>query len=114
VVAFVPKTLARIRGRLRSPPADSRPRAQAELALEKVKVIRNDLSDADVVVVAVQPRAEDSRAPQAEAGGPSGNPWTRVTARWIKLKSPAEGASLASVAPRAPAAGPAQLAQMPP
>jgi hypothetical protein len=114
VVAFVPNTVARLRGGLRSPPADSRPRAQAELALEKVKVIRNDLSDADVVVVAVQPKAEDFRAAQAEARQPAGNPWTRVTARWVKLKSPAEGASLASVAPQAPSAGPAQLAQMPP
>jgi hypothetical protein len=114
VVAFVPKSVARIRGGLRSPPADSRPRAQAELALEKVKVIRNDLSDADVVVVAVQPKSQDSRAPQAEAREPARNPWTRVTARWVKLKSPAEGARLASVAPQAPSAGPAQLAQMPP
>jgi hypothetical protein len=93
-VAFVPKTAARIRGGLRPPPANSRPHAQAELALEKVTVIRNDLSDADLVVVAVQPKPEDSRAAQAEARAPAGNPWTRVTARWIKLKRPAELAQM--------------------
>jgi hypothetical protein len=94
--AFLPKTAARAWGRLRSPAADSRPRAQGELALEKVTVLRNDLSDSDLVVVAVQPKAEDPRAAQPEAPEPAGNPWTRVTARWIKLKSPAEGGSEAS------------------
>ena len=126
--AFLPRTAARAWGRFRSPAADSRPRAQGELALEKVTVLRNDLSDSDLVVVAVQPKAEEPRAAQAGApepgnapvtGGigltgparcaertaqrgvpashdrhktePAGNPWTRVTARWIKLKNPAEG-----------------------
>ncbi len=114
VVAFVPKTVAHLRDRLGAPSADAGPRAQAELALEKVRVIRNDLSDADVVVVAVQARPEDSRAAKAEGGGAAGNPWTRVTARWIKLKSPGQDESLESVAPRAPAASPAELAQTPP
>jgi hypothetical protein len=62
------------------------------LALEKVTVLRNDLSDADLVVVAVQPKPEDSRAPEAPACEPAGNPWTRVTARWVKLKKPAPAA----------------------
>ncbi len=113
-VAFFPKTAARIRGRRRAPAADSRPRAQGELVLEKVTVLRNDLSDADLMVVAVQPKPEDSRAAPAEPRKPAGNPWKRVTARWVKLKNPAEGGGLASVAPEAPAGRAADWAQTPP
>jgi hypothetical protein len=103
--AVVPKTAARVRGRLRSPAGDSRPRAQAELALEKVTVLRNDLSDADLVVVAVQPKPEDSRATEAQGPEPVGSPWTRVTARWAKQK---KTASVAVVAQAERAADPAQ------
>jgi len=94
--AVVPKTAARLWGRLRSPAADARPRAQGELALERVTVLRNDLSDADLVVVAVQPKPEDSRAAPADAPAPAGNTWTRVTARWVKLKNAAEDGSQVS------------------
>jgi hypothetical protein len=99
VLAFVPRTAARIRGRLRSLPADALPRAQAELALEKVTVLRNDLSDADLVVVAVQPKTGDSRADPAGPCQPSANPWTRVTARWDKAKSPPPNNTLAQSPP---------------
>jgi hypothetical protein len=109
--AVVPKTAAGIRGRLRSRGADARPRAQAELALEKVTVLRNDLSDADLVVVEVQPKTEDSRAAEAPVREPAANTWTRVTARWIKLKNPAEDGSPASVAPEARARRPADWAR---
>jgi hypothetical protein len=85
--AVFQRTARRVRGRLRAPAAEARPRAQGELALEKVTVLRNDLSDADLVVVAVQPKPEDSRAAPADMRG--GNAWTRVTARWVKLKDPA-------------------------
>jgi hypothetical protein len=86
--AVVPKTAARFRGRLRTRGADARPRAQAELALEKVTVLRNDLNDADVVVVAAQPKREDSRIAAPPAGGPAGNPWKRVASHWAKRKNP--------------------------
>jgi hypothetical protein len=97
VFAVVPKTAARVRGRLRSPSADSRPRAQAELALEKVTVLRNDLSDADLVVVTVQPKTEDSRPAQAPEREPAGSPWMRVASRWAKQKktAPAESGAQA-------------------
>jgi hypothetical protein len=108
-VGFVPNSFARLRGKLRSASGDSRPRAQAELALEKVKVIRNDLSDADLVVVAVQARPEDPCAAKAEGREAAGNPWARVAARWIKLTGPAEEASLAAAAPPTP---PEQRAEM--
>ena len=112
VVTFVPKTAVRVWGRLRrSPAVEARPRAQGELALDKVTVLRNDLSDADLVVVAVQPKPEDSRAAEAPAREPTGNPWKRVTARWIKLKSQPEGGGLASVASEAPAGRAADLEQ---
>lgn len=94
--------------------ADAPPRAQAELALEKVKVVRNDLSDADLVVVAVQARPEDPCAAKAEGREPGGNPWTRVAARWIKLKGPAEEAGPAAEATPAPRAQPAEYAQTQP
>jgi hypothetical protein len=110
-LAFVPGRLARLRGRLHVSSADARPRAQAELALEKVKVMRNDLSDADLVVVAVQARPEDPCAAKAGGNEPGGNPWKRVAARWIKLKGPAEEAGLADVARPAP---PAELARTQP
>ena len=87
-VAFIPKTAVRIRDRLRSPAADPRPHAQAELALEKVTVLRNDLSDSDLVVVAVQRKPEDSRDAPAKTRPPAGNAWTRVAARWVALKNP--------------------------
>ena len=97
VVTFVPKTAVRVWGRLRrSPAVEARPRAQGELALDKVTVLRNDLSDADLVVVAVEQKPEDSRAARAETPEPAGNPWKRAAARWITLKTPAEDASLAS------------------
>jgi hypothetical protein len=110
-VGFVPNSFARLRGKLRSASGDSRPRAQAELALEKVKVIRNDLSDADLVVVAVQARPEDPCAAKAEGREPGGNHWTRVAARWIKLKGPAGEAGPAAVTPPAP---PAELTRTQP
>jgi hypothetical protein len=88
VFAVVPKTAARFRGRLRFRTGESRPRAQAELALEKVTVVRNDLSEADLEVVAVQPKPENPPAAEAPAGGPAGNPWKRVRARWAKQKNP--------------------------
>jgi hypothetical protein len=64
---------------------DSRPRAQTELALEQVTVLRNDLSEADVTVVKVAAKKEKL----SDAGGPAvSKAWSRATARWIKGKSP--------------------------
>jgi hypothetical protein len=112
--AVVPKTAARAWGRLWYPAADSRPRAQGELALEHVTVLRNDLSDADLVVVAVQPKPEDSRSAPADPRAPAGNTWTRVTARWIKLKNPADDGSQATdvIAGRDRTGGPLSAAKM--
>jgi hypothetical protein len=72
----------------RSPAHDPRPRAQAELALEKVTVLRNDLSEDGLVVIKVAQKSESSVASPALNGPAVLNPWTRATARWIKLKDP--------------------------
>ena len=87
VAGFVPKTAARLLGRLRPRTTETQPRAQAELALEKVTVLRNDLSDADVVVVAVQRKPEDSPVAQAAAPEPAGNPWKRHRETHVKCPS---------------------------
>ena len=113
--AVVPKAAARLWGRLRPRGADSGPRAQAELALEHVKVVRNDLSDADVVVVAAQPKPEERRVAATPAAAPSagqgGNPWKRVTARWAEQKNrspfaPAEEVGRAAERKQTPCANP--------
>ena len=59
--------------------------AQEDLSLDKIKVVRNDLSDADLeVVLAKQPVAQASAAPgvraEARAGVGEGT-WGRVTTR---------------------------------
>ena len=72
-----------------------RPRAQAELALEKVTVLRNDLSESDLVVVPSLRRASET-----QAATPPVNAWSRVTARWIKLEEPAPPAAVAGTEAR--------------
>jgi len=105
---FGARPLAGIWRKFRKPAADLRPRAQAELALEKVTVIRNDLSDADLVVVAAPKQPEPAKSKPAV--GP--NPWARATARWINLKAPAEAAAGTTEQPPSPRPG--ELARTPP
>lgn len=80
----------------------SHPQAQTELALEQVTVLRNDLSEADLTVVKVQPKKENVEASGATGGPASINTWTRATARWIKLKNTAPQSEAGS-APERPA-----------
>jgi len=90
-VAFVPKICARCRAKFFPPATDPRTHAQAELALENVKVICNDLSDADLVVVAVQAKPEDPCAAKTAGGGElAESAWPHASARWIKLKQKPE------------------------
>jgi hypothetical protein len=60
---------------------------QAELSLEKVQVVRNDLSDADLEIVpaAVPVVPEQLPSLMAAAGKqePDGNAWTRLTTRFF-------------------------------
>lgn len=58
---------------------------QGELSLENVRVVRNDLADADLEVVHVKPSAEIKRtAPDLESlvrGASEAGPWSRWTTR---------------------------------
>ena len=58
---------------------------QAELSLDAVKVLRNDLSDVDVEVVPLKSR------PSGNAGepglGPAKNTWGLLGERFLKMKA---------------------------
>jgi hypothetical protein len=55
---------------------------QGELSLEKIKVVRNDLSDADLEVIpAKPPTASAMRAVERAAGAEKA--WGRVTTRFL-------------------------------
>ena len=83
---------ARLRGLFRLPRAlpvpaiarrqQSKKLFQAELSLEAVKVVRNDLSDTDVEIVtckrAVDPKTNPATADAANESG-SSRPWSKVT-----------------------------------
>ena len=61
-------------------PRFTKPPVQGELSLDRIKVVRNDLSDADLEVVpAKPPTAPAMRAVEKAAGAE--NAWGRVTAR---------------------------------
>jgi hypothetical protein len=63
-------------------PRFTKPQVQGELSLERIKVVRNDLSDADLEVIpAKPPTAPVMRATEGAAGTESA--WGRVTARVI-------------------------------
>jgi len=60
---------------------------QAELSLDRVKVVHNDLTDADVEVVPIKsrtaPEAEASILPAAQAG----DSWSRLSAKIFGVKA---------------------------
>ena len=106
--SFAARPAVRLLTKFRRPAADLRPRAQAELALEKITVQRNDLSEADVMVVpAEKKRPEPPEAKPASAP----NPWKGVSARWINRKRPAAGATHDQTAEPRPQ--PTELSQTP-
>lgn len=65
---------------------------QAELSLEKVSIVRNDLSDADLEIVtrkaAAKNHARKSHLPDLGRVGSSGVAWVRKTTRLFKATSP--------------------------
>jgi len=85
--------LARRRGPARSAfRSVSRPAVQTELSLDSVKVMRNDLSDADLEVVVsktapVKPKERVEMVPVEETAAPSGNPFSRVSEWMFGAKS---------------------------
>jgi hypothetical protein len=63
---------------------------QGELSLDRVKVVRNDLSDSDLEIVTTKPRAAAPaqtvpRQPSVlvAAAKPAGTAWGRATGRWF-------------------------------
>ena len=66
-----------------SPPAEPKalPAVQAELSLDTVKVVHNDLSDADVEVVPIKSRPAASEVP---ALSPAKKPWAILSERLLK------------------------------
>jgi hypothetical protein len=66
-------------------PPFKKPLVQAELSLEAVKVVRNDLSDSDLEVVTAKPTKVKVPAPGAGAAtaerAPAGSSWGRVAGR---------------------------------
>jgi hypothetical protein len=63
-------------------PGFTKPPVQGELSLDRIKVVRNDLSDADLEVIpAKPPTAPVMRATEGAASTESA--WRRVTARVI-------------------------------
>ncbi len=62
----------------------SRPMVQPELSLEKVRVMRNDLSETDLEIVHAKPAIEPEVNPGTPNPAPKANPrpaWMRVTSR---------------------------------
>lgn len=84
------KTLKSLLGRRRGGKASNsvrrsaKPMVQAELSLEKVRVMRNDLSDSDLEVVAAKPAGPPVSAPLARTVTKTGErSWTRMTGRFF-------------------------------
>ena len=69
-----------------TPPRTERP-LQAELSLDRVKVVHNDLTDADVEIVPIKSRT----APEVEAPvlttAPAGDSWSRLSAKIFGAKT---------------------------
>ena len=77
------------RGSLPNEQKSQRP-LQAELSLDRVKVVHNDLSDADVEIVPIKSRTasitEESREPVL-ASANSGDTWNRLSAKFFGIKA---------------------------
>lgn len=68
--------------------AAARPLVQAELSLDAVKVVRNDLSDADLELIPVQPAKTVEALPVSTEGASVGRAptvWSRLTAKLFGL-----------------------------
>ena len=69
------------------------PVVQGELSLDKVKVVRNDLSDADLELVAVARRAKAAEGSGNVFGGAGAakvaklSLWARFKSRWFRAKA---------------------------
>jgi hypothetical protein len=75
---------ARVKAAKRAIPQFTKPPVQGELSLDRIRVVRNDLSDADLEVVPARtPTAPASSGPALRTGERAGvaeSTWGRVTA----------------------------------
>lgn len=70
----------------------ARPPVQAELSLEKVKVMRNDLSDADLEIMPVKPTILPAPGGLPDAAGPMMSMTRTQPASWNRLTASVSGA----------------------
>lgn len=85
------RCVAKFAGKLRARPAKpaiptfTTPLMQGELSLERVKVVRNDLSDSDVDIIRRKPEATSTNrplsVPERQTSEPADSAWSRVTGR---------------------------------
>jgi hypothetical protein len=60
---------------------------QAELSLDRVKVVHNDLSDADVEIVPMKSRPVPALAEPALTPANGGDSWSRLSAKIFGVKA---------------------------
>jgi len=60
---------------------------QAELSLDRVKVVHNDLSDADVEIVPIKSRPALATAESVPASARDGDSWSRLSAKIFGVKA---------------------------
>lgn len=84
---------AQMEGKKKSPRAGAgRPAVQAELSLEKVKVMRNDLSDADLEIMPAKPTILPGPSGLPDAAGPMMSMTRTQPTSWNRLTSGVSGA----------------------
>lgn len=60
---------------------------QAELSLDRVKVVHNDLTDADVEIVPIKTRTAPAAAEPAPAPASGGDSWSRLSEKIFGVKA---------------------------
>ena len=69
----------------RSKPRARRPLVQGEITLETLKVVRNDLSEADLEVVAAKLKSSTEIAPAENDSQVAGSVWSRAAAQFSNV-----------------------------
>jgi hypothetical protein len=75
------------RGSRPTPPQKSQLPLQAELSLDRVKVVHNDLSDADVEIVPIKSRTLPEAAEPILPPAHGGDSWGRLSAKLFGVKA---------------------------
>jgi hypothetical protein len=64
-------------------PQKAQPPLQAELSLDRVKVVHNDLSDADVEIVPIKSRTASEAVEPILSPAHGGDSWSRLSAKFL-------------------------------